>query len=98
MPPHSTSWRAILILFSHLRLDPPCGLFPTGFRAITMCMLFIARLFSLIPRRLVGKPVHTSRESLSHVHVNHYLSVIGEEEVLAQASRGCDHVTGVGWS
>jgi len=98
MPPHSTYWRAILILSSHLRLGLPCGLFPTGFRTITMCMPCIARLFSLIPCRLVGKPVQTSRESRSHMHVNHYPSVIGEEEVLAQASRGCDHVTVVGWS
>jgi hypothetical protein len=29
--PHSTSWRAILILPSHLRLGLPRGLFPSGF-------------------------------------------------------------------
>ena len=29
-PPHSTSWRSILILSSHLRLDLPSGLFPQG--------------------------------------------------------------------
>ena len=28
MPPHPTSWRSILILFSHLRLVLPSGLFP----------------------------------------------------------------------
>ena len=30
-PPHSTSWRYILILSSHPRLGLPSGLFPSGF-------------------------------------------------------------------
>ena len=29
--PHPTSWRFILILFTHLRLGLPSGLFPPGF-------------------------------------------------------------------
>ena len=29
--PHPTSWRSVLILFSHLRLSLPSGLFPSGF-------------------------------------------------------------------
>ena len=29
--PHHTSWRSILILSTHLRLDLPSGLFPSGF-------------------------------------------------------------------
>ena len=29
--PHPTSWRAILILSTHLRLGLPSGLFPSGF-------------------------------------------------------------------
>jgi len=28
--PHPTSWRSILILFSHLRVGLSCGLFPSG--------------------------------------------------------------------
>jgi len=31
MPPHSTSWRSILILYSLLHLGLPSGLFPSGF-------------------------------------------------------------------
>ena len=31
IPPHSTSWRAILILSSNLRLGLPSGFFPSGF-------------------------------------------------------------------
>ena len=31
IPPHSTFWRSILILFSHLLLGLPSGLFPSGF-------------------------------------------------------------------
>ena len=31
IPPHPTSWRPVLMLFSHLRLGLPSGLFPSGF-------------------------------------------------------------------
>jgi len=36
IPPHPTSWRPILILFSHLHLGLPCGLFPSGFPTKTL--------------------------------------------------------------
>ena len=36
IPPHSTSWRSILILSSHLRLGLPCGLFPSDFPTRTL--------------------------------------------------------------
>ena len=36
MPSHLTSWRSILILFSHLRLGLPSGLFPSDFPTETL--------------------------------------------------------------
>ena len=34
--PHPTSWRSIIILYTHFRLGLPSGLFPSGFRTKTL--------------------------------------------------------------
>ena len=52
VPPHPTSWRCILILFSHLRLGPPSGLFPSGFPAILYTPI-LSPIRTTSPARLI---------------------------------------------
>ena len=53
--PHPTSWRSILILFTHLRLGLPNGLFHSGFPTKTLYT-------PLLPHTLhMTSPSHSSR-------------------------------------
>ena len=54
--PHSTSWRSILILSTHLRLGLPSGLFPSGFPTKTL----------YTHMRHMPSPSHSSR--FYHLH------------------------------
>ena len=52
---HSTSWRSILILSTHLRLGLPSGLFPSGFSKKTLYPPFLTQT------RHMPSPSHSSR-------------------------------------
>jgi len=56
IPPHSTSWRSILILYSLLRLGLPSGLFPSGFPTKTLYTPLLSPR-----RRYMPRPSHYSR-------------------------------------
>ena len=53
IPPHLTSWRPILILYSHLVLGLPSGLFPSGFPTKTLYTTFFSPIRATCPAHLI---------------------------------------------
>jgi len=52
-PPHPTSWRSIFILSSHLRLDLPSVLFPSGFPTKTLYTTLFSHIRATCPAHLI---------------------------------------------
>ena len=53
IPPHSTSWRSILILFFHLRLGLPSGIFPSGVPTKILYTPFLFPTCATCPAHLI---------------------------------------------
>ena len=53
IPPHTTFWRSILLLSSHLSLGLPSGLFPSGFPSKTLYTPLLSPIRATFPADLI---------------------------------------------
>ena len=92
MPPHSTSWRSILILSSHPHLGIPSSLLPSGFPSKTLYMPLLSPIHATYPAHLIllylisqtilGEYRSLSYSLCSFLHTPITLSFIGPNNLL----------------
>jgi len=90
IPPHHTSWRSILILFFHLRLDLTSSLFPSGLPTKTLYTPLLspiratcpAHLLYFITRTMLGEYRWLSSSLCSFLHSLVTSSLLGPNILL----------------
>jgi len=67
MSPQPTSWRSILILYSHLRLGLQSGLFPSGVPTKTLYTHFLSPTRARRPVLILVNPSNAELNSICHL-------------------------------